>query len=395
MQIQDWPIADVRPYPNNPRVLRNAAEKVADSIKAFGWRQPIVVDEQGVVIIGHSRLAAAKLLKLSTVPVHVAAGLSEAQARALRVADSPDVRFRWYCLPIQHRNACSRKVPYWHPWHPDDRAKWVRELPAQAITSAPWFSMGMTMPDCAPHVFGPEHGTVADIRGIRAQESMRRLRLVSMREQDNWIAGARNGHNSACSPIYDWTSEDVWLAPRRFGWDYNRAYDVFDKAGVTMHDQRVCPPYGEEPLGGLYRYALCWPELWHKMLARVPGAATAARYARTELYGFGTLELPPGKTWRTWFEDVVAMWPPEQRQVIRGNVAEMIRLHNRKTRGRDIPDEVYDPVSGASWKFFCLVAIRGDLKNRRKGGMQLKGDQTRRKMGITLEEARAQVEGEV
>ena len=198
-----------------------------------------------------------------------------------RVATLPEVRFRWYCLPILHRNACSRRQPYWHPWSPSERHLWVRELPPGAITSAPWFKLGMTMPDCAPFVYGPEHGTVADVRGIRAQESIRRLRLVSMKVEDNWIAGARNGHNFSVSPIYDWATEDVWMAPKLFGWDYNRTYDVFDKAGVSLHAQRVCPPYGEEPLGGLHQYAECWPDLWHRMIARVPGAATAARYART------------------------------------------------------------------------------------------------------------------
>ena len=97
MQIEDWPIAEVRPYPNNPRVLRNAAEKFAESIRAFGWRQPIVVDEQGVIIIGHSRLAAAKLLKLDAVPVHVARGLSDAQVRALRVADNKTAELECRC----------------------------------------------------------------------------------------------------------------------------------------------------------------------------------------------------------------------------------------------------------------------------------------------------------
>lgn len=93
MQIENWPIARVRPYPNNPRVLRNAAEKVAASIREFGWRQPIVVDETGEVIVGHSRLAAAQLLKLDTVPVHVARGLSQDQVRALRIADNKTATF--------------------------------------------------------------------------------------------------------------------------------------------------------------------------------------------------------------------------------------------------------------------------------------------------------------
>lgn len=93
MLIEEWPIAKARPYPNNPRVLRNAAEKVAESIKAFGWRQPIVVDADGVIIAGHGRHAAAQLLKLKTVPVHVAHDLSPDQVRALRVADNKTATF--------------------------------------------------------------------------------------------------------------------------------------------------------------------------------------------------------------------------------------------------------------------------------------------------------------
>lgn len=93
MHIEDWPLAKIRPYPNNPRVLRNAAEKVAESIKAFGWRQPIVVDAEGVIIVGHSRLEAAKLLKLATAPVHVARELTADQVRALRVADNKTAEF--------------------------------------------------------------------------------------------------------------------------------------------------------------------------------------------------------------------------------------------------------------------------------------------------------------
>lgn len=81
------------------------------------------------------------------------------------------------------------------------------------------------------------------------------------------------------------------------------------------------------------------------------------------------------------------MWPARYQQVIRRNVAEMIKLHAKKTNGRAVPIEHSDPISGASWKFFCQVAIRGDLKNRRKGSMQMKGEQRRKQLGITWEEA--------
>jgi DNA modification methylase len=89
MQVEIWDITRPRPYKGNPRKLpEKAIKKVAGSIKAFGFRSPIVVDEQGVILAGHTRLEAAKHLRLRNVPVHVAAGLSEAQAKAYRLADN-------------------------------------------------------------------------------------------------------------------------------------------------------------------------------------------------------------------------------------------------------------------------------------------------------------------
>ncbi len=82
-------IERVIPYARNPRLAPEAAiAKVAASIREFGFRQPIVVDGKGVVIAGHTRLAAAKRLGLERVPVLVAADLSPAQVKAYRIADN-------------------------------------------------------------------------------------------------------------------------------------------------------------------------------------------------------------------------------------------------------------------------------------------------------------------
>jgi DNA modification methylase len=78
----------VTPYPGNPRVNDAAVQAVANSIRAFGWRVPIVVDEDGVILAGHTRYRAAVLLGLAEVPVHVAVGLTPDQARAFRIADN-------------------------------------------------------------------------------------------------------------------------------------------------------------------------------------------------------------------------------------------------------------------------------------------------------------------
>jgi DNA modification methylase len=88
MLVEERPIETIRPYDNNPRLNDAAVDAVAASIKAFDFRQPIVVDEQGVIIVGHTRYKAALKLGLKTVPVHVAVGLTPAQAKAYRIADN-------------------------------------------------------------------------------------------------------------------------------------------------------------------------------------------------------------------------------------------------------------------------------------------------------------------
>jgi DNA modification methylase len=92
MQIELRPIATIKPYDNNPRVNDPAVDAVAASIREFGFRQPIVVDEQDVIIVGHTRYKAALKLGLETVPVHVAVGLTPGQAKAYRIADNQTAR---------------------------------------------------------------------------------------------------------------------------------------------------------------------------------------------------------------------------------------------------------------------------------------------------------------
>ena len=93
MKIENRAVDAIRPYENNPRKNDHAVDPVAKSIKEFGFRQPIVVDADGVIIIGHTRLLAAKQLGLEKVPVHVARDLSAEQIRALRIADNKTGEF--------------------------------------------------------------------------------------------------------------------------------------------------------------------------------------------------------------------------------------------------------------------------------------------------------------
>jgi site-specific DNA-methyltransferase (adenine-specific) len=88
MEVQNMSINDIKPYDNNPRDNDNAVESTANSIKEFGWQQPIVVDKDMVIIVGHTRYKAAKKLGYKEVPVVVASNLNKEQVRAYRLADN-------------------------------------------------------------------------------------------------------------------------------------------------------------------------------------------------------------------------------------------------------------------------------------------------------------------
>ena len=87
MNIITQEINKLIPYHNNPR-KNQAVDKVASSIKEFGWQQPIVVDEQNVIVVGHTRYQAAQKLGLKEVPTHIAKGLTESQIKAYRLLDN-------------------------------------------------------------------------------------------------------------------------------------------------------------------------------------------------------------------------------------------------------------------------------------------------------------------
>ena len=88
MQIEEMRVADLIPYENNPRKNDEAVEAVAASIKEFGFKVPIIVDADNVIIAGHTRLKAAQLLGMESVPVIRADDLTDEQVKAFRLADN-------------------------------------------------------------------------------------------------------------------------------------------------------------------------------------------------------------------------------------------------------------------------------------------------------------------
>lgn len=96
--------SELKPYPNNPRLNEDAIDKVARSISEFGFRQPIVIDKDNMIIVGHTRWKAALRLNLDKVPVHVATDLTPEQIKAYRIADNKTSEFSdwdWPALKLE------------------------------------------------------------------------------------------------------------------------------------------------------------------------------------------------------------------------------------------------------------------------------------------------------
>lgn len=100
MKIQEKKLTDITPYENNPRNNDEAVQYVANSIKEFGFKQPIVIDLDGTIIAGHTRYKAAKKLGLETVPCVVASDLTPEQVNAYRLADNKVSEFATWDMDL-------------------------------------------------------------------------------------------------------------------------------------------------------------------------------------------------------------------------------------------------------------------------------------------------------
>ena len=341
--------------------------------------------------VAHSDPAFARHLPLRAVFWDEEAIPFESEDYVRRTANRPDVALEWMCVPIQHRNACSRTSPYWWPWAPEARDLWVRPLPPEAITVLDGFPVEppahrLTIPDSNGLTVTPDMGNCAMLMGLRAQESMVRSLAVSgggVGAADTWIVnyvGATSRSNLwKAYPIYDWTHEDVWTGVRLLGWDHNAAYDRFEMAGVGVPSQRCAAAFGEQPLAKLYLFAQCFPEVWERMVDRVPGVGSAFRYGAGELYSYrGRPVKPDGMTWPDFMLHYIDQHDPVGRGKTTWRIRGMLRTHYHKTTG-PILDTVRHPETGLDWNWLLLVAMRGDFKERAQPHMriQLLADGTR------------------
>jgi predicted phosphoadenosine phosphosulfate sulfurtransferase len=291
-----------------------------------------------------------------------------------RVSQIEDIDFDWWCLPVAHRNSCTSDEAegIWHCWAPEHKDLWVRPLPPEAKTEVEGFPVWpvesrISIPATNSILYPPrQYGSVAFVMGIRADESVRRRQAVTAKVDDNYIIDMGKGQYKVY-PIYDWSTQDVWRAPKLHGWDYNRGYDLMELAGIAHHLQRIAPPYGEQPMQALWMFQVCFPDVWDKMGERVPGAKTAARYARGALYhagqgGVKEEDLPAGMTWEQVVMAELEKYPPGAKEHVTKKIQTYIKKHYRHTADPIL--FTAHPVTGVSWRMLLKIASKGDFKDR-------------------------------
>lgn len=152
--------------------------------------------------------------------------------------------------------------------------------------------------------------------GMRAEESINRYSGVLNKQygykETCWISKFFKDVWAA-SPMYDWTNSDVWHANAVFGYDYNRLYDLYYKAGLKPDQMRVASPFNDYAKDSLNLYRVIDSEIWAKLIGRVHGANFASIYGKSKAMGYRNLTLPEGHTWKSYTQFLLDTLPARLR----------------------------------------------------------------------------------
>jgi predicted phosphoadenosine phosphosulfate sulfurtransferase len=277
----------------------------------------------------------------------------------------------WVALPIHLRNAVSQYQHHWVCWEPEKESVWVRTPPEIAITDQdyfPFYRYAMEFEDFVPEFgywYGKENLTACFV-GIRTRESLNRWRTIASQkkqrfENKQWTTWTGDGVYNVY-PIYDWTAKDDWIYQgKNPDLPYNKLYDRMYQAGLTLHQMRICQPYGDDQRKGLWLFQIIEPETWGRLIARVNGANQGALYAQEigNILGNGIITLPPGHTWESFSMLLLDSMPDRQAEHYRNKIAVFLKWY--QDRGIPmIPDDGPLDKTAPSWKRICKALLRHD-----------------------------------
>jgi predicted phosphoadenosine phosphosulfate sulfurtransferase len=282
----------------------------------------------------------------------------------------------WVALPIALRNAVSVYQPKWLCWDPAARDIWVRQPDPSSITdegALPFFERGMEFEDFVPK-FGDWYSQgqpTACLVGIRADESLNRYRTIASRKKvtfsgHQWTTKLWDSTVYNCYPIYDWRTADIWRYFGKTKLPYNRLYDLMHQAGLTIAQQRICQPYGDDQRKGLWLYHVIEPQTWAKVVARVSGVNSGAEFVQLSGNASGTIKIskPDGHTWQSFCDVLLQSMPERMAEHYENKIHVFLRWWRAKGYPQGIPDEADPQLEAArkapSWRRIAKMLLRND-----------------------------------
>lgn len=217
----------------------------------------------------------------------------------------------WVCLPMETDNSLSYDEMTWSWWETEKKDIWVREMPTMDYVinvdnnTIDYYKYKMTFEDFVAK-FGNWYGKgekTACIIGIRTQESLNRWRALTnqnkTRYKDTMYSTKVDKNVFNFYPVYDWTTEDIWVYYGKTVNEYNKFYDLMYKAGVSIHNMRIDEPFGDTAKAGLNMFKIIEPKTWVKIVGRVAGANFGNIYAHSSI-NTANYKLPKGHTWESF-----------------------------------------------------------------------------------------------
>lgn len=264
------------------------------------------------------------------------------------------------CVPFKVSTCTSMFQNYWRPWEESKKDIWVRDLPENAMTKDDFdfYDENQWDYDFQEKLSVWSHKRekaekTAVLVGIRTQESLHRWRTIA-NERNSYYADKKYSKKIADSvynfyPIYDWTTEDIWIANAKFGWDYNKLYDLYYQAGLPVEAMRVASPFISEGQETLKLYKVIEPHTWGKLVSRVNGVNFTGLYGGTTAMGWKSITKPDNMTWKQYMEFLLDTLPENTKQNYLNKLETSIKFW--KEKGGVLSDEVIKELDDLSIKY--------------------------------------------
>ena len=227
----------------------------------------------------------------------------------------------WVCLPMESPNSLSYLEPTWVWWEKSKEEIWVRKMPKnewvinEENNSFDFYKKNMPFEEFIKY-FGNWYGKggkTASLIGIRTDESLNRFRAIACDKttyKNKKYSTKVMNETYNFYPLYDWGVEDIWIYNGKYEKDYNKLYDLFYKAGVSIHKMRVDEPFGNEAKAGLNMFRIIEPQTWQKVVNRVSGANFGCIYSGNKIMN-ARHQLPKNHTWKSYTEFLLSTLPEE------------------------------------------------------------------------------------